>query len=168
MPIVNTDIQYRLSGGAANADPDASLGGAMSSVAASSNIFDNVASAEASAGDIEYRCVYVRNNHGSLTLQSAKVWVQSNTPSTDTSVDIALEDGAVDATAQGPVADENTAPAAPALSFVPAATEGAALSIGDIPFGQKKAIWFRRTVNSSAAAYTNDGFTIRVKGDTAA
>ena len=49
MAIISTDINYRLSGGAANSDTAASLGGAKSSVAAS-NYFDDVSSAEASAG----------------------------------------------------------------------------------------------------------------------
>ena len=51
---------------------------------------DNVSSGEASAGDTEYRCVYVKNNHGSLTLTSPKVWIQANTPSGGTAVEISL------------------------------------------------------------------------------
>lgn len=33
MAITSTDLQFRLSGGSANSDPDASLGGAISSTA---------------------------------------------------------------------------------------------------------------------------------------
>ena len=52
------DLEYRLSGGAANSDPILSIGGAMSSVEVTgSTLFDTVSSAEAAAGDTEYRCV---------------------------------------------------------------------------------------------------------------
>lgn len=165
MPIVTGDIKIRLSGGASNTDPNLSLGGAKSSTEASTNLFDNVSSAEASAGHTDYRCVYIHNNHGSLALQSAKVWIHSNTPSADTEVTIALAGEGVNGTAET-VANENTAPTGE--TFALAATEGAALSIGNIPAGQHQAIWIKRVVGASAAAYTGDGFTIRVKGDTAA
>lgn len=165
MAILSTDIQYRLSGGASNSDPAASLGGAISSTAAGTNIFDNVSSAEASAGDTEYRCLYIRNGHATLTMQSAKVWIQSNTPSADTAVAIAIAGEGVNGTAET-IANENTAPSGE--TFVTAVDEANAISIGNIPPGQHIAIWVRRVVNASAAAYNNDGFTLRTKCDTAA
>lgn len=166
MPIVSGDIKYYLSGGASNSDPNAALGGARSTTTqAGSNLFDNVSSAESSAGDVEYRCIYVLNDHGSLTLQSAVVWIQTNTPSTDTTIDIALAGEGLNGTAET-VANENTAPVGE--TFSAPATKGAGLSLGNIPAGQHYPIWIRRTVNAAAAAYTNDGFTIRVEGDTAA
>lgn len=165
MAILSTDIQYRLSGGASNSDPNASLGGAISSTAAGTNIFDNVSSAEASAGDTEYRCLYIRNGHATLTMQSAKVWIQSNTPSPDTAVAIAIAGEGVNGTAET-IANENTAPSGE--TFVTAVDEANAISIGNIPPGQHIAIWVRRVVNASAAAYNNDGFTLRAKCDTAA
>lgn len=161
MAIVSTDIKYRLSGGASNTDPAASLGGVKSSTDAS-NYFDDVSSAEASAGDTEYRCVYVHNNHGSLTLIGAKVWIQANTPSGDTDVAIGLGTSAVNGTEQT-VVDESTAPSG--VSFSQPTTFAGGLSIGDIPTGQHKAVWVRRVVNSGAAAYA-DSFTLRVQGDT--
>lgn len=163
MPIVASDIKYRLSGGASNTDPNASLGGAESSTDAGSGIFDNVSSAEGTAGDIEYRCVYVKNTHGTLTYQGAKVWVQANTPSADTTVDIGLGTTAVGTGNEQTVADEQTAPSG--VTFSAAANEGAALSIGDIPAGHHKAVWIRRTVTAGAAAAA-DSFTLRTKGDT--
>ena len=162
MAIVSTDIKYRLSGGASNSDPLLSLGGAKSSTDAASTIFDDVSSAEASAGDVEYRCVYVHNNHGSLTLQGAKVWIQANTPSGDTDVAIGLGAAAVNAT-ETATADESTAPSG--VSFSTPTSFAGGLSIGDIPYGQHKAVWVRRTVNAAAGAYS-DNFTLRVQGDT--
>lgn len=164
MPIVASDIKFRLSGGASNSDPNASLGGVKSSTDAGTDLFDNVSSAESSTGHTDYRIIYIHNGHGSLTGKSSKVWLQSNTPSPDTAVEIALI-GSVNDTA--PVlANENTAPAG--ASFSSAATEGAALSIGDIPPGQHQAVCIKRVVSPGAAAYTGDGFTLRFKCDTEA
>ena len=168
MPIISTDIQYRLSGGASNTDVNASLGGAKSSTSVGTglhNLFDVVSSAEASSGDTEYRCVYVHNNHGTLTMQATKIWIVTNTPSTDTSIEIALGSSTVNGT-ETSVANEDTAPSGP--TFSAPASEGAALSIGDIPPGEHKAVWVKRIVNASAAAYNDDSATIRVKCDTSA
>lgn len=165
MPIVNTDIKYRLSGGASNTLPGSSLGGAKSSTEVSTDLFDDVSSGEASAGDTEYRCIYVHNAHGSLTMESTKIWIQANTPSTDTAITIGLGTSAINSTEQT-VGDESTAPSG--VSFSAPSAEGSALSIGNIPFGQHKAVWVKRVVNSSSAAYNNDNFTLRVKCDTAA
>ncbi|MEQ1704405.1 MAG: hypothetical protein ABL867_00360 [Rickettsiales bacterium] len=169
MPITSTDLKFHLSGGAANSDPNAALGGAISTTqivdATVANLFDNVSSAESAAGDTEYRCFYVKNTHATLTLQAAKVYIQTNTPSADTSAEIGLGTSAVNGTEQT-VANESTAPSA--VTFSSAAGSGNALSIGNIPAGQHKAIWLKRIVNAAAAAYNSDSVIIRVEGDTAA
>lgn len=163
MPIVNTDIHYRLSGGAANSDPAASLGGAKSSVQFTANaIFDDVSSAEAAAGDAEYRCIYVHNAHATLTLQGAKIWIQSQTSSSDTDIAIALGGEGLNGTAET-VANEGTAPAGE--SFSQPASFAAGLTIGDLAPGEHYPVWIRRTVNAAAASAT-DAWTIRVQGDT--
>ncbi len=169
MTIVASDIQFRLSGGAANSDPNASIGGAKSSVqitdASLHNLFDIVSSAEGAAGDTEYRCFYVHNAHATLTLQAAKVHIQTQTPDSDTSVEIGLGAAAVNAT-ETAVANESTAPGS--VTFSTAAGSGNALSIGDIPAGQHKAVWVKRIVSAAAAAYNADSVILRVSGDTAA
>lgn len=169
MPIVANDIKFYLSGGAGNTDVNASLGGAKSSTeittATLHNLFDQVSSAESSAGDTEYRCIYVENTHGTLTLQNAAAYISSNTPSGDTTLDIGLGTAGID-TQEQTVADESTAPSG--VTFSAPATLGAGLSIGNLAAGSYMAIWLRRTVNSSAAAYSNDGATVNVGGDTAA
>ena len=162
MAIASTDIKIRLSGGSSNTDPNAALGGAASSTDASSTIFDNVSSAEALAGDLEYRCIYVKNNHGSLTYTSPKIWIQSNTPSGDTTWDIGLGTSAINGTEQT-VTDENTAPSG--VTFSAPTNLAGGLSLGDLAPGATKAVWARRTVTAVAAA-ANDGATLRVQGDT--
>lgn len=162
MAIVAADIDYRLSGGGSNTDPAASIGGAKSSTDIGANIFDDVSSAEAAAGDIEYRCIYIHNNHGSLSYTTPKVWIQANTPSADTTVEIALGNAAVNAT-ETAVANENTAPVGP--TFSSPANYAAGIALPDLPAGQHQAIWVKRTVTAGAAV-ASDGFTLRVQGDT--
>lgn len=166
--IAAANVKFRLSGGAANPLGDSSLGGVISSelMPASLNaLFDRVNSAEALAGDVEYRCVYLKNSHATLTLYAATVWLAANTPSPDTSVSIGLGTAAVNATEQT-VADESTAPSG--VSFSAPASYGAGLVIGDIPPGQHKAVWIRRTVSAAAAAYNGDIFALGWQGDTGA
>jgi hypothetical protein len=169
MPIVASDIKEYLSGGSGNSSPAASIGGAISTTEVvdntTHNVFDVVSSAESSAGDTEYRCIYVKNTHGSLTLQSAKVWIATQTPSADTSIEIGLAAAAVNAT-ETAVANENTAPAS--VTFSTAANEGAALSIGNIPNGQYKGIWIKRIVSAGASAANDDSYVLSYAGDTAA
>ena len=171
MAIASSDIEYRLSGGASNTDPAAALGGAMSTVAGgiitsgnANNLWDDVSSSEAAAGDTEYRGFYVKNKHATLTWENVVVWIDSLTSSADTEFDIALADEAVNV-AMETIANESTAPSGP--SFTRPTTKGAGLSIGNIPAGQYKGIWIKRTVTAGAAA-ANDSGSIRCEGDTAA
>lgn len=163
MPIASTDIKYYLSGGAANADPAAALGGAKSSVEVTPNdVFDDVSSAEAAAGDVEYRCVYVQNTHATLTLIGAKAFIQSQTSSADTDIAMALGGEGKNGTAET-VADEGTAPVGE--TFSQPASFAAGLALGDLAPGDYYPIWIRRTVNAAAAGAA-DAWTIRVQGDT--
>lgn len=169
MPIASADIHYRLSGGAANTDVNASLGGAESSTqvanASLHNLFDLVSSAESAAGDTEYRCIYIHNNHATLALQSAKVWINTNTPNAGSTVEIGLGAAAINA-AETAVANESTAPAG--VTFSAPATEGTALVIGNLPAGQYKALWVKRIITAASGAYNADSAILEVKGDTAA
>lgn len=171
MAITSSDLEYRLSGGASNTSPAASLGGAMSTVAGGiitsavlNNLWDDVSSAESSAGDVEYRAIYIKNKHGSLTWENVVAWISSLTSSADTEFDIALADEAV-GVAMETIADESTAPVGP--TFTRPTSKGAGLSIGNIAAGSYKGIWIRRTVTAAAAAASDTG-TIRCEGDTAA
>ena len=161
MPITAAELEFRES-------TEANLGGAISATPVSGalhGLFDYVSGVEAAAGDTEYRCIYVRNSHASLTLYGAKVWIDTNSPSPDTAVQIGLGTSAINGTEQT-VADESTAPVG--VSFSAAANEGAALVIGDIPAGQHKAVWIKRTVSPGAAAHNSDGMSLTFKGDSGA
>lgn len=161
MPIVATDIVFKQSGGA-------NLGGAVSAAdvpTALHALFDAITGSESLGGDVEYRCVYVKNNHSTLTLYNSVAFLQSNTPSTSTAFDIGLGTSAIGATEQT-IANEGAAPAG--VSFSAPATYVAGLAIGDLAPGQTKAIWLRRTVSAGASAYSGDNAILAVQGDTAA
>lgn len=161
MAIASTDIDYKHSGGATNSDPALSLGGIISANDVTPNdLFDDVSSAEASAGDIEYRCIYVKNSHGTLTLQAAKVFIQSNT--TGNRIAIALGGEGKNGTAET-VANEGTAPVGETFSQPTDYAGG--LALGDLAPGETFPVWVRRTIPASSAAAT-DTFTLRVQGET--
>ena len=164
MPITTTDTEWRLTGGAANADPLLSLGGAMSSVAVTgSTIFDAVSGTESAAGDTEYRGVCIRNGHATLTWLSVVVYINPDTPAADTDADIALALEAVNVT-MATIATEDTAPAG--VTFTNAAVSFATgLAVGDIPATQFKGVWLKRVITAAAAA-SNDSFTANAAGDT--
>lgn len=170
MAIVATDLVMRLSGGSSNTDPNASLGGVMSTTVVSptvaeQNLFANVSAAEASSGSTKYRGIYLLNNHGSISLTSSAVWISTQTPSTDTIIAIALAGEGVNATIET-VANEDTAPVGE--SFTSPATFGAGLSTGTVAAGQRYGVWCRRIVSASAAAYDNDDWALSWQGSTTA
>lgn len=170
MAIVAADIEFRYSGGTGNTDPNAALGGAMSTSgsgvidnAVLHDLFDLVSSAEASAGDTEYRGIYIKNNHGSLTLSDARVYF--TTASDD--LDVALADEAVNSTIET-IANESTAPVGPTFSHP--TTYGTGLQLNSttgLTSGSNKGLWIRRVVPSSAGAESAHSETIKVEGDTA-
>lgn len=169
MAISESDLIHRISGGASNTDVDAALGGAMSTVAGGiittdtlNNDMDDITSDEASAGITIYRGFYYENNHGSLTWQSPVFWIESQTSSGDTSVEVAIADEAKNVALET-IADEETAPTGP--TFSTPANKGAGISIGDLDAGDYRGHWLKYIVGTSAAAAL-DAYTIKAEGDT--
>lgn len=171
MSVAASDIKFYLTGGAANSDVNASLGGTTSSVeittATLNNLFDNISAAEALSGDSpgNHRAIAVKNTHATDTLYSAKIWGggTADGPTVYTVFQLALDSGTQS------VADEDTSPSSPALSFAVHATESGvdpALSLGDIVAGAQKRIWVRRNVSAGAPALSGDNKTLTVKGQT--
>lgn len=172
MPIASGDILYRLSVAAAAGDttagtPATSLGDQISTTtittATLNNIFDDVSGAEAAAGDVEYRCIFVLNNHATLTLTGAQTSIQSQTAGGGT-IDIGLDTTAISAKGSASaqaltVANESTAPAGVTFAATP-------ITLGDLAPGQVKAVWLRRTVTAGAGALNPDGVVLNTTGDT--
>jgi hypothetical protein len=167
MAITAADLKFYLSGGAANTDPDASLGGDISTTEITTdvlnNLFDKVTGDEANDGDTEYRGFYVKNAHGSLTLESAVVWILTNTPGGD-SVEIGKE--ATKGSGKQTITNESTAPTT--VSFVTAVDKANGLALGDLSPGDVYLIWVKRIVPASCAVYDSDYFEAKFEGDTAA
>lgn len=171
MTVINTDIKIRYSVGTGSAGNsvagtrDASLGKYMSTTdmtAPPNAIWDDVSSAEASAGDTEYRCHFIYNAHA--TDSAPNVTVSINTEisgggATSIGVDATAASaiGSAAAQAVGPVTDENTAPSG--------VTFGSSATIGTLAAGTCRAVWVRRIVGASTAGIVGDGFTYHVAGD---
>lgn len=171
MAIVNTDLVWRYSVAAAAGDttasgPSTSLGDQVASngptSGAANNFWDDVSSSEAAAGDVEYRCGFVLNNHGTLTLIGPQLSIQSETAggaSIAIGVDPTAASAKGSASAQAvTVADESVAPAGVTFGTSPVA-------LGNIPAGFVKAFWVRRTVPAGAGLLA-DGAVLSVDGDT--
>jgi hypothetical protein len=167
-------IRFRLCGGAANTNPNASLGGAMSTAAGgvvtdnvANNVWDDVTGAETAAGDIEYRALAVQN-FGDQTLVGAKIWIDDQGSGVaGSNLAIGLDAAAIGATptANSTAPDENTAPS-PTVTFTTPTSAGTAITIGDIAAGSAKIFWERRTVTAGATAGT-DVPSVTVQGDSA-
>lgn len=182
MPIVASDIKIKMSiksGSAGNtlaqADINASIGKYISTTevvtAVLNNLFDNVTGAENAASAVEYRCVFVHNTHGTLSLENAGLYISSQVAG-GASLDIAIDNIAASAIgSSSPQAFEaaltTTNPGGAVGAFSAPTSSGTALVLGTIPAGFCKAFWIRRTA-ANTVALDSDGGTFVVFGDTAA
>lgn len=162
MPIVASDIKLYLSGGAANSDPNASLGGAISSTVLVDNtlhnLFDKVTVAEALAGDTEYRAIFIKNTHASLTFENVVLSISSQTSSAQTSLQLALAQEAIGVSTIETVANENTAPSGETFA-------GTSVTIGNLAPGEMKGVWVKWVVDAGATVAL-DTTTIQFAGET--
>ncbi len=165
-----TDIKIYLSSTAGGAStPADSIGGPISTTELTDNelhnLFAKVSAAEALAGSTKYKGIYVKNEHGTLTLEDAIAFIEAQTDSTDTSIEIAVADEAIGASMQR-LANENTAPAAITGSWVSAVGEASGSAIGDLDDDSYRGIWVKRIVNESASAFGNDTAKFGIIGET--
>jgi hypothetical protein len=168
MAIVASDLKFLLSGGAGNTSPAASLGGIISTTEVVddtlNNLFDDVTGAEHTAGDTNYRCIYVKNNSAEIAY-NVKLYIDTNTPAADDTINIGLDLAGLNATADT-IADEHTAPD-PAVTFTTADGYANALNMGNIPAGEVYAFWVKRIVSAGSTAYALDSAILKVSVDTA-
>lgn len=157
MPIAQSDIQLRLSGGAGNNDPAASLGGVKSANLAGSGLFDTVSGTESAAGDLEYRCVYLHNADSSRALQNTVFSISANTPSPTTAISVGLDPVGLNGTAQT-IPNESVPPTGVAFTLE-------SLNLGNIPAGQHYPIWIQRAVGADTAAIEADTYSFNVTGE---
>lgn len=170
MAVAPGDINFYLSGGASNADPNASLGGQVSNSdipsATPENLFGNVQADDAVSGITDYRCFYVKNENLTDTLSVTVVWIAAQTSSADTAVEIGVDPAGVgDGTTTGvavSIPDEVTPPAG--VTFSAPADASSGLPVGDLGPGQMAAIWVKRVVNPNADATGLDDFRLGIRG----
>lgn len=175
--IVSSDILFKYSttaGSAGNSltgTASSSLGKYISTTtipdATLNAVFDDVSGAENAASTVDYRCVFVHNSNAANTLENAVVYLSAEVAggaSVAVGVDTTAASAIGSASAQAlQVAGETTAPAG--VTFSSPTTAGTGVALGNIPVGQCKAFWVRRTAANSAAL-SNDGVTLSVTGDT--
>lgn len=132
-------------------------------------LFDDISGAENAVSTIDYRCEFIHNNNASLTLQVPFAWISSEVAggaNISIGVDTTVATPVGSAAAQAvQVANELTAPSG--VTFSAPTTKATGLALSNIPNGQCKALWWRRTATNSAAL-SNDGATVTIEGDTAA
>ena len=154
-------LEFHLTGGAANADPALALGGVHSSVALSgtamNNLFDDVSPAEATAGDTEYRAIDITNT-GDATSTVTKIFMDPETSSTSTQLDMGIEASPLGSTLS--IANESTAPAGVTFAHYNAASK---LTLPDIAAGAYCRVWVRRVVAATAPNTANDSGTFNLE-----
>jgi len=168
-------FKYSVSAAAGNTTASAastSLGDQISTTAwagsVANDLFDDISGAENAASTVDYRCIFVHNSNASNTLENAVVYISAETAG-GASIAIAVDGTAASAIGSGStqaatVASETTAPTGTG-GFSSPTTLGTGLALGNIPAGQCKAFWIRRTA-ANTAALSSDGVTIAVGGDT--
>lgn len=110
-------------------------------------VFGMVTSAAALLGSTEYRCLYIKNNHPTLTASGLRLYVHTP-PMFDQSIAIGVDtaevgDGFQTGVAQA-VASTSIAPENVVFSTPTQAADG--LVVGALPPGSARAFWQRRTV----------------------
>jgi hypothetical protein len=146
-----SDLIFKLTGGAANADPDASLGGTGSSVTLSGtalhNLFDAVTPDDINGSpDVNYRAIDIYND-GDATAKLVEFFITDST-GTESSIYIWYE-----AAPGQSIGNEDTPPIG--ASWTQPLT-GSKQSIPDLAAGARARIWIRRTVNQDADNLTDD------------
>lgn len=132
------------------------------------DLFDDISGAENAASTVDYRCIFIHNSNAANTYENVVVYLSAETAG-GASIAIATDNiaaSAIGATAAqaAEIATETTAPTG-VSAFSSPTTVGTGLALGNIPSGQTRAIWIRRTA-ANTAALSNDGVTIAVTGDT--
>ena len=135
------------------------------------NLFDDVSGDENAASDVEYRCIFILNNHATLTWTSVVAWLSAEVAG-GASIAIAVDDIEDSAKAStddqaATIANEGADPSASIGDWSTATSKATGVALGDIAPGYCRAIWVRRTA-ANTIAVDADGVTISVAGDTAA
>lgn len=157
------EVDFLLSGGALNTDPQASLGGVKSATAVvntnEQNLFANVGTAEADTGSDKYRCIYIQPPVKSYT--NMGIWISTPTPSNSSKIFLALAPEGKNADAEV-IPDEDTAPSN--VVFTRPVANYQSIALPDLAVGEYIALWVKRTISSQAQGFDNDYVRLTVEG----
>ncbi len=164
MPITSDELAMYHSGGSANNNPSASLGGAISShkvnmTELAHNLLDEVTGDESADGDAEYRVVYIKNDNDTLHARRVKCYFQTNEGDY---LSLGLKEAA-DVTA-GVLGSEDAAPAA--VTFTKPIARAGALQIGDLDAESYRALYVRRVIPASTPANDSVSWDLVIEADT--
>lgn len=158
-------VQYRLSGGAVNNDPNASLGGAESTTeiisANNNNLFAAVSQQNAINGLIVYRCLFIHAPTPGASYTNVGVWIQTQSLSTDSAIFLAVAPEGKNLAVET-IADETTEPAN--VIFTRPTQDYALLPLPDLTSGDYIGLWIKRVIDPAAAGYPNDYVRLAVEG----
>lgn len=176
MSIQPTDIKKRYSVAAAAGNTTAgtaptSLGDQVSTTDIPNNslgnIFGDITGDESAAGVVKYRCIFIGNEHATLTLQAADVSVV-NQVANGASIAVAVDN--IAASPKGSAsAQATTIPNETTVPVAVGAFGTGPVVIGDIPAGSVRAVWIRQTTPIGATSPLPDGvdaFDLLINGDT--
>jgi len=152
-------LEYFLTGGGANANPNLSLGGVTSSVnisgTALNNLFANVLPTDIeSAQYVTYRAFSIKNT-GDANAKHVDFFF-TETPNAESLVEIWL-----DATGALSVVDEDTEPAGASGNWT-TPLAASKLSLADLAAGAEHRLWIKRTVDQDATNLNDDTATLHV------
>ena len=178
MPIVDSDILFKYavtSGTAGNQNPqtspNASLGKYISTTVWPGNgtlhdLFGPITGLQNIDSAVDYRCLFIHNNNGTLTLSNILLWISGLTVGGATiqiGADTTPASGINTSTPQAlQVVDINTAPTG--VSFSAPITEATGISLGNLLPGQCIAFWIKRSAGNTPAL-NNDTLTLSYSGD---
>lgn len=166
MTIESADIGMFLTGGSANTNPNASLGGNVSTTQVTTanlnNLFRRITDAEASSGVTLYRCVALKNRDAADELRNLVFYMVYDTKSGD-SLALYSKAQAGRNVVETPIANEFTAPTGGNISFIAAVNSSGGLKLGNLDNGEFINVWLRYTVQPGAQPFAVDEFKMRAE-----
>lgn len=126
------------------------------------NVFDRVTKRGSIDGEVNYRCIYIRNKNGQDTLYNTISFLLSQTPNPKTRLAFGTGTAGINNTEQV-VIDENTAPVG--VTFIEAIGENNGINLGNLAPDAYIAVWLRRTVEPNTTATILDSCILRTEGE---
>ena len=172
MAVTETDIEYRLTGAANNADQSKSLGGVVSSSVVTSGspgaVYSDITGDQARLGHTAYRGLALFNkDDGGSAFSNVKLFIEQVSTSSDVDYKITKTKNGVNSALETVLANESTRPSGINDSdFVaPASADAAtAIDLGNIPANQYYGIWIKRVNVAQSTASSSFSVIISAQG----